>query len=177
VPAASLLVTSARVAIPVIELRSPAHRFAWKLLEFGAVLDPETQPCYAANMPDPDSRPLAASLNDLNMMSCLHVTPLIEGAVAHRFTEGCNEFGLAIGFGTTVHPADTLLMSQFDRGNVEDCGSAVGRDARVSDSRNSRGSGHQSSVSDSIIDTLRALRRCCGAKVPAAMVDFPEKAM
>jgi hypothetical protein len=80
--------------------------------EFGAVLDPETQPCYAADMPDPDSRPLTASLNDLRIMSCLHLTPLFEG-VAHRFADYCNEFGLAIGFRATFDAAEAVLGFGF----------------------------------------------------------------
>jgi hypothetical protein len=87
----------------------------WKLLEFGAVLDPETQPCYAADMPDTDSRLLAASPNGL--MSCLHVPPLLEGL---RFAEFCNKFGLAIGFRATRDAPETLLLSEGDRGDVED---------------------------------------------------------
>jgi hypothetical protein len=82
------------------------------------VLDPETQPCYAADMPDTDSRPLAASLNNLYMLSCLHVTPLLEGAVAHRFTECCDD-GFGVGSCVALDPAETLLLSEFDRGLVE----------------------------------------------------------
>jgi len=100
----------------VIGRRSPAYGS----VEFDAVLDPETQPCYAADMPDTDSRPLAASPNDLSVMSCLHVTPLHEVAVAHRFAEYCNEFCLVIGFRATFGVAETLLLSEFDRGPPED---------------------------------------------------------
>lgn len=85
-------------------------------LSLAPVLDPETQPCYAADMPDTDSRLLAASLNDLNMMSCLQVTSLADGAAAHRFTECCNELALAIGFCATLDAAET----EFDRGRVQD---------------------------------------------------------
>jgi hypothetical protein len=117
-------------AIPPSRTRR-AQRFADSLTEHSwhfpltalmkkAVLDPETQPCYAADMPDTDSRPLTASLNDLDVMSFLHVMPLLGGAVAHRCTECYNEFGLAIDFCAASDTPETLLLSEFDRGRVED---------------------------------------------------------
>lgn len=71
-------------------------------------------------MPDTDSHPLAASPNDLIVMSCLHVAPLDEVAVAHRFAKYCNEFGLVVGFRATLGVAETLLLSEFDRRPPED---------------------------------------------------------
>jgi hypothetical protein len=91
------------------------------LADFGTALDPGTQPCYAAAMPDTDSRPLVVPLIDPSTMSRLRMPRLFEGAAAHRFARSCNELGLIFGCRAAFDEAGLPSLTEINRGLLDDC--------------------------------------------------------
>jgi hypothetical protein len=59
-------------------------------------MDPATQPCYAAVMPDTDSRRAVVPLNAQRIRRRLRLPTLRERAGEHPFAGRRNEFGLSV---------------------------------------------------------------------------------
>jgi hypothetical protein len=77
-----------------------------------AELDRETQPCYVAAMPDTDSCPVFAPVNDLSVALALRQRPLLDGAVPQRLADRGYEFQATIGLSPTF--AEASCLSPFD---------------------------------------------------------------
>lgn len=129
-------------------------------------LDPGTQPCYVAAMPDIDSRLLIESMNDLNCLCGPGLPRPFEAPGINRFAGRRTEFDLNNRFRASHEFAELpMLFGGFD-------------DSRHTPRRahNRREPDHNPSVLDCMSGVLCGFP--LGGVVAAAgeMADFPEKA-
>jgi hypothetical protein len=106
---------AAKIAVYHVDRRSASGAG-----DAGAVLDPGTQPCYAAAMPEADSHPLVAPPSDPSSESVLHVRPVFAAVAAHRFDGPCNKFAMAVGFLSTFDDGDLASVTDVSRDLVVD---------------------------------------------------------